>query len=120
MTFTLDQAYSDLYSVDLYSSARVPTTDRMDVWISTTANYSNGTMCARQISLIDASPARPLTVLCPNATGIKFVSLKGPQHCMQAASSLPGMYFGSGHTHSRWVCKVAGGTDLHGWCRISF
>lgn len=76
VTFTLDNAYDDLYMIKIFSSTgQLVTTNLMDVYISATTNYSAGRSCGRGLALLDSSPALPLALLCPPYTGAKYVTL---------------------------------------------
>lgn len=84
------QAYSDLYSVTLYSATTAATTnpfDNFEVYVSNTTNatlaLSTGVACGTALGLISAAPGLtsgmsvtlPLTVLCPTVPNARHVVL---------------------------------------------
>lgn len=87
ITLTLDDSYSDIYSVTLWGQSVNSgqgyefMQDHVDVILSTTANFTaTGTYCKRNQNLIAGSASettfgRPITVLCPLVANAAFLTL---------------------------------------------
>lgn len=79
VTLELDQAYSDIYNIYVYTQATVNEVfDYVTVWVSATTNYSAGVRCGGSIALLEGSTfeaAAPGTFLCPAASSVKYVTI---------------------------------------------
>lgn len=81
VTLELAAAFDDVYSVQLWAPSNSSFDEMLDyvaVWLSPTANFTAGTPCAQSVCLLEGSAdtaSAPATVLCPPASGTKYVTV---------------------------------------------